>query len=191
MSTSAGSPSGRRSSRTSAALVSVLVGGCAPADAARLRLWLADRGYACEEAGTFEETLRALERRSFDLWIFESEGLRLYEPMVWASLRFACDRSGTRNASKPAQAITQIPVLVLVRKIGAEALKPLSAAASTPSITGWNRSGWNLGVQEWPCSEERLAALVAELLGAPAPRPRPAWRRRDTPQAQPAAAPAD
>ncbi len=191
MSAAAGSPSGRRSTRASAARVNVLVGGCAPADAARVRLWLADRGYACEEAGTFEAALRALERRRFDLWIFEAEGLRLHEPMVWASLRFACDRSGSRGTGKPGQTTTQIPVLVLVRKIGTEALKPLAAAASTPSITGWNRSGWNLGVQEWPCSEDRLGALVAELLGAPAPRPRSAWRRRDTPQAQPVATPED
>ncbi|MCZ7644363.1 MAG: hypothetical protein M5U26_03630 [Planctomycetota bacterium] len=146
----------------------VLLAGFRPAARGRLELSLSRMGFAVVAAPGYETTLALLESQRFSLWVLDAETLRLTEPMVWASLRFAYDNPAAAMPGT-APAAARVPVIVLTPPGGGEGFKPLTAAASTPSITGWNRSGWNLGVLEWPGSEAKLRALVDQLLAPLSP----------------------
>ena len=153
----------------------VLLAGCDRAACHTLIQVCGRLGLRCTEAHTFDAVVDQLQRGSFALWVLDARHLPLDEPIVWASLRFAGEHGkGLRRSGHRAGGVTLAPVLVLVPAGDQQALSALSAAASTPTITGWNRSGWNLGVQEMPCADARLKALIRRMLAerrAPAALP--------------------
>jgi hypothetical protein len=149
----------RKSGRLAHQASAVLLAGCAPAATEQLERLCAHLDLITAHSTTFDETVRTLQHKDFALWILDARRLNLEEPMLWAALRFAGEHShGARAAG------CSVPVLVLINAGDRKAISALNAAAATPSITGWNRSGWRLGLQEMPCTDERLEALMARLL---------------------------
>ena len=138
-----------------------LLAGCDESTAAQLERLCARLELSTTRAGTFDAAVDHLQRQTFALWVLDARKLPLAEPILWASLRFAGERP--RGARLP-PAAGSVPVLVLIAANDRKALSTLSAAAAAPTITGWNRSGWRLGVQEMPCADERLEALLRNLL---------------------------
>ena len=112
-------------------------------------------------AGSFDVAAKHLQRQAFALWILNARKLPLQEPFFWASLRFAGERTSGAQMIPPPRTP---PVLVLIPENDGKAFSALSAAASSATITSWNRSGWRLGLQEIPCADERLLELLRHLL---------------------------
>ncbi|MCW8130231.1 MAG: hypothetical protein KIS92_07775 [Planctomycetota bacterium] len=153
----------RRTPRQPAAR-KILIAGAEGEAAQRLAEAVTGLGYEAVFARTFEETLSRLQQEPYALWVLDADALRLSEAMVWASLRFAAEDIGRRPLEAPAPAASpRTPAIVLVRAGQPDAMRALNAAACAPTITGWNREGWILGVQETPFEPEELAALAREL----------------------------
>lgn len=143
----------------------VLIAGCAADQEPKLVELYGGLGFETQAVQRYEQVLACLQERKFELWVLDAASLRLGEAMVWASLRFAAEGMGLNRAGdlQPGS-WPRTPVVVLVRTGDPAGLRALNAAASAPTITGWNRAGWVLGVQEMPFDARDLAALTQELL---------------------------
>lgn len=143
----------------------VLIAGCVADQEAKLVELYRGLGFDTQVVQRYEQTLASLQEQKFELWVLDAASLRLGEAMVWASLRFASEGMGLNGAGELQPGVwPRTPVVVLVRAGDPAGLRALNAAASAPTITGWNRAGWVLGVQEVPIEARDLAALTQELL---------------------------
>jgi CheY-like chemotaxis protein len=155
----------RKSRKAAKPARAVLIAGIEKETAGRLASVFEGMGFEAVVARDYEETLSRLQEQPFALWVLDAASLRLEESIVWASLRFAAEgpMGGFREEMQPCDA-ARTPVVLLARSGDTLAYRALNAAATAPSITGWNREGWILGMQEVPFEKEDLEALTKELL---------------------------
>lgn len=155
----------RKSRKAAKPARAVLIAGVEEETAQKLAGAYARMGFETVVARDYEETLARLQEHPFALWILDAASLRLGESIVWASLRFAAEgpMSGIREVLEPREEV-RTPVILLSRSGETLVYRALNAAATAPSITGWNREGWILGMQEVPFEKEDLEALTKALL---------------------------
>ncbi|MBI3829254.1 MAG: hypothetical protein HY291_07040 [Planctomycetes bacterium] len=155
----------RKGCKAKAPARAVLIAGAEQALAGRLGEAFAEMGLEHVWAADYEATLLRLQERPFALWVLDAAPLRLMESIVWASLRFAAEGPlGGSDLLTQSHECARAPVILLAHPGQNLAYRALNAAATAPSITGWNRKGWILGVQDLPFVKEDLMALTKELL---------------------------